>query len=146
MKPKNNLCYIKKNSLKNSYNFNVYYNDDKKCLIRKSLRIKQKQSPIYNYTRKYNARFYYCEVCNYLSRQSCCKLCKQKLLKEEDFEEDEDIEIITETATISEYSNYDSDDGFVVKDSKEYYCDDCKQYRYSEFHSCVSKYEYIFNK
>ncbi|CAG8854447.1 3545_t:CDS:2, partial [Gigaspora margarita] len=36
---------------------------------------------------------------------------------------------------------------FVVNDSeKNYYCPDYKKYHYSEFHICVSRYEFIFSQ
>ena len=33
---------------------------------------------------------------------------------------------------------------FLIK--KTYYCTNCNQYHYSEFHTCVNKFEYIFNQ
>ncbi|CAG8677695.1 13731_t:CDS:2 [Gigaspora margarita] len=75
------------------------------------------------------------------------KYLEVKFAKEKDFDKDgelnDDINI--------DISNFEkliyNLENFVVNDSeKNYYCPDCKEYRYSEFHTCVSRYEFIFSQ
>ncbi|CAG8834322.1 40538_t:CDS:2 [Gigaspora margarita] len=65
----------------------------------------------------------------------------------EDFDKDGELnDNINIDISDSEKSIYKLEN-FVVNDSeKNYYCPDCKEYCYSEFHICVSRYEFIFNQ
>ena len=144
MKLINNLQFIKKTTSDEPYNFHVEYN--KNNLVRRTLH-KPKTIPKYNYTWKYNIKikFYYCDNCDSIYKQKYCKCCKRKLFSEKDFNKDDEISLNT-VSTILENNSYISDDGFVVSNKKTYYCTNCNQYYYSEFHTCVSKFEYIFNQ
>ena len=150
MKPINNLDVIFKKNAKDPFNFNIKtIKINNKCIsIRKSLRSHKKI--VYNYNRKYNFKpkfIYYCNGCDVMSTRKYCVRCKKKLFNLEDFDKDGELNNdINIDISDSEKSTYNLKN-FVVNDSeKNYYCPDCKEYRYSEFHTCVSRYEFIFNQ
>lgn len=75
-----------------------------------------------------------------MSTRKYCVRCKKKLFNLEDFDKDGELNNdINIDISDSEKSTYNLKN-FVVNDSeKNYYCPDCKEYRYSEFHTCVSR-------
>ncbi|CAG8682090.1 21414_t:CDS:2, partial [Racocetra persica] len=57
--------------------------------------------------------------CDFIYKRNYCKQCKQKLYSEEDFDNDADI---TTKSTISErFSDYNTDNGFVIPDNEKKY-------------------------
>ncbi|CAG8653607.1 8871_t:CDS:1, partial [Dentiscutata erythropus] len=134
------------------FNFNVKYitKNNETFIIRRSLH--NHRTPNYNFTKKYNLKLKltYCNSCDSLFRRKYCKKCKRKLFNEgNNFDKDIIIDISDYESTASEkFSTYENDN-FVINDNnseKNYYCNDCKAYHFSEFHICVSKFEYIFKQ